>query len=271
MEQRNVATRLKQETDLQSPRDRSGRVKLPRNSFYLLILSGHGMGRRCPLDTGITSIGRDETCDIKLDDASVSRVHLEISQEEDKAWMTDLSSTNGTLINGVEVNRRELQAGDVLRVGDISMRLNRGFRTETPDLDDLFALSARDPLTGASTVHHYRVIREREASRSRRFHTPLTEATISLSVHGCPDTTIEECMWAVGRALANVCRHEDVIGKITSDCFALLMPHTGKHAGESAINRLEHVVSETLPGHLKGLEIRYSVRQISEESSGPIL
>jgi len=226
------------------------------------------MGRRCPLATGITSIGRDENCDIKLDDASVSRVHLEISQEEDKAWMTDLSSTNGTLINGVEVNRRELQAGDVLRVGDISMRLNRGFRTETPDLDDLFALSARDPLTGASTVHHYRVIREREASRSRRFHTPLSEATISLSLQDCPDTTIEECMWAVGKALANVCRHEDVMGKISADCFALLMPHTGKRAGESAIRRLEQVVNETLPTHLKDLEIRYSVRQVSEAPSG---
>jgi GGDEF domain-containing protein len=196
---------------------------------------------------------------------------LEISQEENNAWMTDLSSTNGTLINGVEVNKRKLEVGDVLRVGDISMRLNRGFNTETPDLDDLFALSARDPLTGASTTHHYRVIREREASRSRRFHTPLAEATISLSVQNCPDTTIEECMWAVGRALSNVCRHEDVIGKLTSDCFALLMPHTGKHAGESAVFRLEQVVSETLPTHLKGLDIRYSVRQVGKEPSEAVL
>ena len=69
----------------------------------------------------------------------------------------------------------------------------------------------------------------------------------------------------VGRALANVCRHEDVLGKIAPDCFALLMPHTGKVAGQRAIDRFEQVVKESLPPHLGTLDVAYSVRQLSRQ------
>jgi hypothetical protein len=62
-------------------------------------------------------IGRDAGCDIRLEEATVSRRHARLLFR-DGAWIIhDLESTNGTSINGRHVGRCRLQRGDRLRLG----------------------------------------------------------------------------------------------------------------------------------------------------------
>lgn len=64
-------------------------------------------GDRYPLLGSITTLGRDETADIVIDDPGVSRRHSEIRVTTDGPHLVtsirDLNSTNGTFVNGDRV------------------------------------------------------------------------------------------------------------------------------------------------------------------------
>ncbi|MCB9729639.1 MAG: FHA domain-containing protein [Deltaproteobacteria bacterium] len=75
----------------------------------------------------MTVIGRAEG-DLLIEDASVSRQHLEIENFGDGlVWVRDLDSTNGSELNGEPLTqRRPLLPGDLLKAGRILIRVNEG-------------------------------------------------------------------------------------------------------------------------------------------------
>jgi adenylate cyclase len=79
----------------------------------LRILNGLDIGRSFPLKEGRTSVGRSQENDISIKDGTVSRLHLTISRNDDRYFLTDLGSQNGTfydgkyLVPGVEVEAKE--------------------------------------------------------------------------------------------------------------------------------------------------------------------
>jgi hypothetical protein len=54
---------------------------------------------------GDFKIGRDEGCEIHLDDPMISRRHAEVSHSDGLWWIADLGSRNGTLVDGQRVTR----------------------------------------------------------------------------------------------------------------------------------------------------------------------
>ncbi len=72
---------------------------------------------------GELSIGRSEECDVFLVDPSVSLVHAIVAMREDHPEVVDQESTNGTFVNGERIDRRRLNAGDVLTLGNTEMRV----------------------------------------------------------------------------------------------------------------------------------------------------
>ncbi|MCL4433169.1 MAG: FHA domain-containing protein [Actinobacteria bacterium] len=62
-------------------------------------------------------IGRLSDCDIVLHDQNVSRRHAEIGKDSKGYSVTDLGSTNGTMVNGVPVRTSRLMDGDELSFG----------------------------------------------------------------------------------------------------------------------------------------------------------
>jgi len=68
--------------------------------------------------TNPLSIGRENGCDVLIDDRQVSRQHATISTSGDGAYvLTDLKSKNGTFINGHRIEEPvTLQDGDVIKI-----------------------------------------------------------------------------------------------------------------------------------------------------------
>jgi len=56
--------------------------------------------------------------DIVLTDHSLSRLHAMVFAEEGHVGILDLVSKNGTFVNGVEVESRTLQKGDMIELGE---------------------------------------------------------------------------------------------------------------------------------------------------------
>ena len=68
-------------------------------------------------------IGRSAPADIVLSDRQVSRTHCKVELDGDGLRITDLSSTNGTFIDGQRIDRPAVLAvGATLRVGEVSLR-----------------------------------------------------------------------------------------------------------------------------------------------------
>lgn len=78
-------------------------------------------GRRVPLTGAVSTLGRDESCTVVLDDVGASRRHAEIRISHDgphlQVVLRDLGSTNGTYLNGEQVGSEELRHRDRITMG----------------------------------------------------------------------------------------------------------------------------------------------------------
>ena len=83
----------------------------------LRVLHGADRGRVFErLPTPVT-IGREEGNSIQLNDERISRYHLKLQCDNDRIVVTDLESTNGTKVNGEDVQVRIIRAGDMISLG----------------------------------------------------------------------------------------------------------------------------------------------------------
>jgi pilus assembly protein CpaF len=89
----------------------------------LVVVAGPAAGRRVEL-TGPVTIGRREG-EVVLDDPEISRRHATIAPgPHDEVVVTDLSSTNGTWVNGARIaGPTVVRPGDELRLGDSVCRI----------------------------------------------------------------------------------------------------------------------------------------------------
>lgn len=89
----------------------------------LRIDSGFYEGLEWELDRPSTVIGRGRNADLVLNEATISRAHALFGYDAGKAFVQDLGSTNGTLVNGAREHRRVLAHGDELRMGKLVLRV----------------------------------------------------------------------------------------------------------------------------------------------------
>ncbi len=73
------------------------------------------------LSPGVTVLGRTQDNQIVVNDTKASSHHAELRFTGQDYTITDLGSTNGTFVNGQQIDRtlpRVLRAGDTIRIGD---------------------------------------------------------------------------------------------------------------------------------------------------------
>jgi pSer/pThr/pTyr-binding forkhead associated (FHA) protein len=101
----------------------------------LLLMRKNSVPKQIELSDERTLVGRDANNDIRIDHPKVSRHHVELRVEGATTWLIDLASRNGTLVNGRVVKHWALRHGDVVRIGDCSIRfLARHTNLELPKI-----------------------------------------------------------------------------------------------------------------------------------------
>jgi len=71
-------------------------------------------------DELLKTIGRSSSSDFVVSHPSVSAHHAELIADGDKYILRDLSSSNGTFVNGERISEKELGEGDVINFGPVS-------------------------------------------------------------------------------------------------------------------------------------------------------
>jgi pSer/pThr/pTyr-binding forkhead associated (FHA) protein len=89
-----------------------------------LVIQNQGMtGRACELQADRTTIGRVEDNTFQIADPSVSSHHCEVHLRGSDIVIRDLNSTNGSFINGNKVEENVLKPGQILRLGQVELKL----------------------------------------------------------------------------------------------------------------------------------------------------
>ncbi|HWX19878.1 MAG TPA: FHA domain-containing protein [Candidatus Binatia bacterium] len=73
------------------------------------------------LKLGLNRFGRSASNDFQIEHPTVSARHCEVVLAADEVTVRDCDSTNGTFVDGEPVQESALQAGQMLRLGDIEL------------------------------------------------------------------------------------------------------------------------------------------------------
>ena len=96
----------------------------PDRDAWLVAVRGGGLreGERFDLIGGL-SIGRSQEADLRIEDRYASGLHARIFSRDGRAYVEDMNSTNGTLLNDAALHgEAELIDGDVVQIGDTELR-----------------------------------------------------------------------------------------------------------------------------------------------------
>jgi hypothetical protein len=78
-------------------------------------------GRSYPLSIGSTVIGRGDQANLRLPDVGISRRHARLDYDGAQVVLTDLGSTNGSMVNGQRISAVALNPGDMIQIGTTTL------------------------------------------------------------------------------------------------------------------------------------------------------
>jgi diguanylate cyclase (GGDEF)-like protein len=200
----------------------------------LIFMRGEQLAAPIPLERDEVILGRALEADVRVNDARASRLHARIRIEHEpetnapRYRLTDLGSTNGTLLNGQPVVDAFLQHGDKLTIGEHLIRFDLLDDFDREFQRQLYRLIAHDELTGLLTSKSFFSELRREAARAETEGRPFCVLMMDLDHfkrvndtcgHLVGSQTLEEIGGLITRAL----RAGDVAARFGGEEFAAFL------------------------------------------------
>ncbi len=91
-------------------------------------------GRTVALAASRFVIGRDRSCNLRLGSVTVSKFHAAIERRDNRVFVRDLASTNGTIVNGQLLHNAEVEVkdSDRIQIGPIVSTVAVGAKPSSP-------------------------------------------------------------------------------------------------------------------------------------------
>ncbi len=105
--------------------------------FTFTVSEGADRGTSVILDEATPSrifVGTSPACELRLTDRSSSRRHAALDIDARGVRLTDLDSTNGTFVNGVQVYEANLRGGELVRVGQTTIEVKQPLPSSPVDV-----------------------------------------------------------------------------------------------------------------------------------------
>lgn len=145
----------------------------------LVFLSGDLLAVPIPLEREEVILGRALEADVRVNDTRVSRQHARINAVTDDETgtteyvLTDLTSRNGTLLNGQKIESEVLQHGDKIHVGRHLLRFEMLDEIDREYQREIRRLLSHDDLTGLLSSRSFFSELRREAERAKQEKRPF--------------------------------------------------------------------------------------------------
>jgi len=245
----------------------SGRFRKANAS--LVVLQGAEIGRDFRLRRMVTVLGRGLDADVRILDDLASREHARISVKWDREHrtaafhLTDLGSTNGTLVNNRRVESMELTEGDKIQIGGTVLKLVLLDEIEARYHEEVRHRITYDQLTGLLTRESLYLALEMELQRCRKYDLPLAVLMMDLDHFKSVNDTHGHLMGShvlseVGRLIRESIRMDDVSARYGGEEFLAYLPE--RSAGEAlrAAERIRRAI-EHEPIRLDGVTVDITI------------
>jgi serine phosphatase RsbU (regulator of sigma subunit)/pSer/pThr/pTyr-binding forkhead associated (FHA) protein len=94
-----------------------------RSQPILRVEQKHERPFEVELEKDVCTIGRSSSNDLTFNHLSLSRHHARIIKRDDKYFLEDTGSRNGSFLNGIRIHQATpLKPGDVIQLGEITLR-----------------------------------------------------------------------------------------------------------------------------------------------------
>ena len=222
----------------------------------LTILSGPRPGALVPIEGAELVVGRTDESTYPIDDESLSRRHARFFKLMGSYYVTDLSSTNGTFVEGERIEAPvKLEDGARIQLGLSTMvRFGLTDRSVVEEAKRLYETTVRDRLTGAHNRHFLEERSQAEWSFAKRQGTPLSVLFVDADhFKKVNDTHGHAAGDAVLKALAEVLmkamRTEDVVARYGGEEFVILVRGDASPARSTIAERIRADVEALVIEH----------------------
>lgn len=166
-------------------------------------------------------LGRSETSDVTIEDQTISKKHVRFSLIENEVWVEDLNSTNGTFINGKNINRCLISPGSEVKIGRATIVL--------------YSMGLQDsPLHRVVPHEHFMDILNQEVSRAQSLNRSLITMVVQSGLHERRHVT----MWL--GIVRKLLRPIDHTGIYSADTLEIVLPEFTKEQAALLAQKIIH-------------------------------
>ena len=239
----------------------------------LIQIYGPNLGARMVIDAAVVTIGRDSGNQIVIDSDSVSRNHAELCTSDGGVYLVDQGSTNGSLVNELEVSECLLQNGDLLKFGSVIFKFVTGGNAEALYHEEIYRMAITDGLTGVANRRCFEEFLERELARAVRYSRPLSLALIDADhfkqvndVYGhlAGDSVLRQLAQLAQASM----RRDELLARYGGEEFAIVLPDTDpKGARVVGLRETVEAISELN----QKITMIFGAATITVDSDGPFM
>lgn len=196
---------------------------------YLIVLSGPEVGRMFKLDEPEFTLGRSSDAIVRINDVGISRHHARIELDPQGVFIKDLSSANGTFLNGKRLGQRlQLHDGDKITLGSTTiLKFTYHDKLDASFQKQMFEAALRDSLTGAFNKRYFLDHLNSEFAYAKRHNTQLALVMFDVDHFKNVNDTYghlagDSVLVKLGSLSLNSIRNEDLLARYGGEEFAII-------------------------------------------------
>jgi len=209
-----------------------------------------GCGQLIALPVAGARLGRGWEAEARVDDEGVSRLHAQITLDDGRFRISDLSSKNGTFVDEERVTTALLRDGSLVRLGAcVCFRFSLVGEDEKRALSYLQELGHNDPLTHVYNRRHLEQHLAAELAFAERHSTSISLILLDIDRfkavndeygHPAGDQVLERVAALMGEQI----RVEDMLARYGGEEFVIVLRETPIVGAEALAERIRRAVAE---------------------------
>lgn len=225
--------------------------KAKEQDACLIIIRGSPQGHRFFLNQDSMIMGRDPAVELSVNDQGISRKHAKIDKKDGKVFITDMGSSNGTLVNDkkLEANStRELAKEDMIKVGSTILKFLPAGELEILFYGNLGSAAHQDALTKIYNKRYLTEALDAEFKRAKALHHDFSIVFFDLDHfkkvndtygHDAGDYVLKEFAQLVR---SGHLRPKDVFARYGGEEFVVLLSNTNSKDAADIAERIRSAV-----------------------------
>lgn len=213
----------------------------------LILIRGTPQGKKYSLKGHRRFIlGRDKSAEIQLDDANVSRQHSQITIEDEKIYIADMGSRNGTFLNDEAIGNAkvELAKEDMIKLGSTILKYLPAGQLETLYHINITNAAHIDKLTGLFNRKYISEVLEVEFKRAKALHSNISVVLFDIDNfkkindtygHDCGDQVLTTLGLQVK---ASGLRERDLAGRYGGEEFIVVLTNSSTEQAAEVAERI---------------------------------